>query len=263
MASGESQKAFITGGSRGIGAETAVVFAENGWDVAIGATRESRDMHKTLERLADNGVDPLIAWGDITFPDSRHRLINQVLDWAGDDLSALILNAGGGLERGKSRNYGSIINRDSQVALAEKFSRGMAPAARILFVTSHWAHWYDRGLKMPPLEIEGKDYDVVAGSKHAGETALRDMIPDFTDRDVRLLVAVSGYAPDTIVGRLGQRGAPEFVNEQEELGNAPRAREIAEFIFGMVNNPDLENGATGIIGADEETFLAIAKKETE
>lgn len=251
----EAPKAFVTGGSRGIGAETAIAFAENGWDVGIGATRETKELNKTLDRLGSIGVKPLVTMGDITSPKSRSGIIENVLAWAGGDLRALILNAAGGMEADKDENYGMLINRDAQVALAEGFSSGMAPNNTIVFITSHWGHWYDRGLKMPPYEMQGKTYDVVASSKYAGEMALRGMIPDLAKYDSRLLVVSGGFVPDTIVGRLGKRGDPDFAQRQAEVGNAPDAREMGERIFTAVADPRLSSGELIIVGADEKEFL--------
>ncbi|HSW79058.1 MAG TPA: SDR family NAD(P)-dependent oxidoreductase [Candidatus Babeliales bacterium] len=259
MSETQQRKAFITGSSRGIGAETALVFAEDGWDVALGATRESSDLRKTLRKFDKMGMSPPVVLADITRPESRQRLTDSVLEWADGELSTLILNAAGGMEAHKDASYGVLINRDAQVALTQSFSPEMTPGGTIVFVTSHWAHWYDRGLIMPPFEMGGKTYDVVAGSKHAGEIALRELIPDLTERDQRLLVTVAGYVPDTLVGRLGKRGDADYVEQQAEIDNTPDMRTVAKTILSMVNNSNLQSGATEIIGANEETFLRIAK----
>jgi NAD(P)-dependent dehydrogenase (short-subunit alcohol dehydrogenase family) len=256
-----AKKAFITGSSRGIGAETAVVFAEDGWDVAVGATRNSGFLRKTVARLNEVGIEPHIALGDITVPESRAEITSSVLDWADGQLNVLVLNAAGGLERDKPASYGMVINHDAQVAMAQNFSGDMTPDANFVYITSHWAHWWDRGLRMPPFVVNGKTYDVVASSKNAGETALRGMIPELAENDIRFLVPVLGYVPDTIVGRSGESGSPDYVRGQEAIGNTPSAREAAEFILGMVNNTELPSGATAVLGADEETFLQSEREE--
>jgi 3-oxoacyl-[acyl-carrier protein] reductase len=250
-----SGKAFITGGARNIGAESAVTFAEIGWDVAIGATRESKDLKVTLERLGGLGVEPLVAFGDITLPDSREKIVADVIEWADGRLNAVVLNAAGGLERDQPPEYGMVINRDAQVALAELFSRDMSPDGRIVFVTSHWGHWYNRGLKMPPIEVSGKTYDVVASSKHAGETALREMIPEMYERGVSFAVVSGGYVPDSLIGRLGKRGDPNFVQRQIDYGNAPSKEEMGRRITLVAADSALPNDHLEIVGADEETFL--------
>lgn len=56
--------ALITGGSKGIGAETAVEFARRGYHVAITARSEEK-LHQTAARVRDAGGEAMVLAGDL------------------------------------------------------------------------------------------------------------------------------------------------------------------------------------------------------
>jgi 3-oxoacyl-[acyl-carrier protein] reductase len=83
-------------------------------------------------------------------------------------LDALVLNASGGLEKGKPAEYAMDLNLTAQVRLVDASLSLIPPGGRIVFVTSHMAHFYARrGMAGP--------YQPVAASKYAGsEPCARD-----------------------------------------------------------------------------------------
>jgi NAD(P)-dependent dehydrogenase (short-subunit alcohol dehydrogenase family) len=89
-------------------------------------------------------------------------------------LDALILNASGGLEMRR--------NRDAQRQLASLAMPLMPHGSRIVYVTSHQAHFY-------PNKAVPKGYSGVAASKRAGETALYAMRSAFDHAGIHLTVA--------------------------------------------------------------------------
>jgi 3-oxoacyl-[acyl-carrier protein] reductase len=155
-------KAFVTGASRGIGAEAAKALAEGGWDVAIGVREKEPRAKKVADYIKSLGVSTKIIKGDITIRTDRARITDEVSEWAGD-LDGLVLNAAGGLERDAEPGYALAINRDAQVALARGFKPVLTPGAAVVYTTSHWAHLYGQ-VELPPF-----DYDPVASTKKLGE----------------------------------------------------------------------------------------------
>ncbi len=99
-------------------------------------------------------------------------------------LDALILNASGGLEIGADPGYAMRLNRDAQRRLALLAMPLMPAGSRIVFVTSHQAHFY-------PHKAVAKGYGRVAASKRAGETALYAMRSELDHAGIHLTV-VSG-----------------------------------------------------------------------
>ena len=79
---------LITGASSGIGAATAIAFAEDGWDVMAAGRNEGR-----LEELADVS-ERIVTWaGDLTESEDCDELITDTTDEFGD-IDCLVNNAG-------------------------------------------------------------------------------------------------------------------------------------------------------------------------
>lgn len=88
----KGKKVLITGGTKGIGQAIAVLFAEEGADVAVAARGED-----DLERLSQKFTNIRTYKVDVTKQDERIQLIeNVVKDFQGIDI--LINNAGGSME---------------------------------------------------------------------------------------------------------------------------------------------------------------------
>ena len=77
----------------------------------------------------------------------------------------------GDWNRDRAADYAMQLNLTAQVNLVVASLPLMRRGSRIVFVTSHLAHFHGTGA--------GYDgYERVAESKKAGETALREMIPN-------------------------------------------------------------------------------------
>jgi acetoacetyl-CoA reductase/3-oxoacyl-[acyl-carrier protein] reductase len=86
--------AFVTGGTRGIGAAITRSFAEQGATVAAGYNRSgSEHTTKFLSQLRDNGVDASIHQGNVGSADDCRRTISEVIEQHGR-LDVLVNNAG-------------------------------------------------------------------------------------------------------------------------------------------------------------------------
>ena len=88
--------ALVTGGSAGIGAAFAKIYASHGYDVALTARRADR-----LERLAEeirlgHGVETLTFAADLADPDAP-RMILEHLAAHGRSVDVLVNNAGYGV----------------------------------------------------------------------------------------------------------------------------------------------------------------------
>jgi short-subunit dehydrogenase len=237
-------KAFVTGASRGIGAETAKALARNGWDVAIGVHDKVPRATKVADFIRSLGVSAEVIAGDITKPEERARIIDDVSNWAPELLDGLVLNAAGGLERDAEPDYAMAINRDAQVALARGFMPVMSPGSAIVYTTSHWAHLYGQ-VELPPF-----DYDPIASTKKLGEEALRGLQPELSRQwDTRLIVVTGGLVTGTFVGDHAVRRHPEFTAAQRAIGNVISAEEMGLRIAEAVMNPVLPSGHTEVVGA--------------
>lgn len=84
---------LITGASRGIGAATARLFAQKGWDVALHYHKSQTQAEQLATELAPLGVKILLVQGDISDSTAVNRLVDQAIAQLGH-LDALVCNAG-------------------------------------------------------------------------------------------------------------------------------------------------------------------------
>ena len=179
----KGRRALVTGSSRGIGADTVRYFAEAGADVVINYRNKAPRAEKLAGELRELGVRALVQGADLTEPASLAEMFGEVQrEYGGLDI--LVLNASGGMESGMAEDYALKLNRDAQLAVLDAALPLLGAGSRVVFVTSHQAHFIRTTPTMP-------EYEPVALSKRAGEDALRDRIPALTERGVEFVV-VSG-----------------------------------------------------------------------
>jgi NAD(P)-dependent dehydrogenase (short-subunit alcohol dehydrogenase family) len=94
----QGRVAFVTGGTRGIGAAISKSFAEQGAIVAAGYGRDSEHANALLAELKDHGVDASIHQGNVGSADDCRRTIREVIDAHGR-LDILVNNAGITIDR--------------------------------------------------------------------------------------------------------------------------------------------------------------------
>ena len=86
-------KVLITGGSRGIGGAAALLFAQRGWDVAIGYHTNESAAHTVVEQMQALGVNACAIQADVSCPEQAKALVEQAVAALGG-LDALVCSAG-------------------------------------------------------------------------------------------------------------------------------------------------------------------------
>ncbi|KAJ8713116.1 hypothetical protein PYW08_008420 [Mythimna loreyi] len=109
----ENKVVLVTGGSAGIGAATAVLFAKEGASVAIVGRNEAR-LKTVTEQCQAHGVTPLIIKADVSQDKAASEIINKTIEKFGK-LDVLINNAGivaqgGLLDADLMKNYDNVMN---------------------------------------------------------------------------------------------------------------------------------------------------------
>src|SRR6202012_4227736 len=136
--------ALVTGASRGIGASVARQLGQLGVDVAINFRSKGPKAQAVADELIALGRKPLLVQGDIT--DARDiATIFEGIQAAWGRLDVLVLNASGGLEQDKAPDYAMQLNLIAQVKLVQGALPLMQRGGRIVFVTSHLAHFHGTG----------------------------------------------------------------------------------------------------------------------
>ncbi|WP_295010715.1 SDR family oxidoreductase [uncultured Microbacterium sp.] len=211
--------ALVTGSSRGIGADTIRYFAEAGADVVINFRNKAPRAEKLAAEVRELGRRALVVGADLTDPSSVAAMIDAVTAEFGG-LDILVLNASGGMESNMGEDYALRLNRDAQVNVLETALPALREGGRIVFVTSHQAHFIRTTPTMP-------EYEPVALSKRAGEDALRALVPTIEDQGIGFVVVSGDMIEGTITATLLERANPGAISQRRE--SAGRLYNVSEF----------------------------------
>ncbi|MET2012713.1 SDR family oxidoreductase [Microbacterium chocolatum] len=211
--------ALVTGSSRGIGADTARYLAEAGADIVINYRNKAPRAQKLADELRGLGVRVLVVGADLTDATSVQQMFAEVEREFGS-LDILVLNASGGMEAGMADDYALALNRDAQVRVLETALPLLSAGSRVVFVTSHQAHFIRTTPTMP-------EYEPVALSKRAGEDALRERIPALTERGIEFVVVSGDMIEGTITATLLERANPGAIASRRE--SAGKLYNVSEF----------------------------------
>ncbi|MHC5796526.1 SDR family oxidoreductase [Lacisediminihabitans sp. FW035] len=212
-------RALVTGSSRGIGADTATYLAEAGASVVINFRNKEARATKLVDKIVAAGGSAIAIGADLTDPASVAGMFDTIeREWGGLDI--LVMNASGGMESGMAEDYAMQLNRDAQVTLLNTALPLLAPGSRVVFVTSHQAHFIHSTPTMP-------EYLPVALSKRAGEDALLEMIPILDAAGIGFVVVSGDMIEGTITATLLERANPGAISARKD--SAGRLYNVSEF----------------------------------
>jgi enoyl-[acyl-carrier protein] reductase III len=221
----EGKSVFVTGGSRGIGRETALLFAAEGAArVAIGYLRNDRAAEETAEEIGKRGAEPVLVRGNV----ASERVAREVADLG--PLDVLVHNAATGVIRpaleteDKHWDWTLATNARALLSLTRAAAPAMPEGSAIVAVSSLGAQ---RVLE---------NYVLVGTSKAALEAVVRYLGVELAPRGIRVN-AVSGGVVET--------GALEHFPNREEMlraahertpaGRMVEAKDIADAILFLAS----------------------------
>ena len=237
---------LVTGASRGIGAEVAQQLADPNTHVIVNYREKAKRAEDIAEAVRQAGGHASTLRADISDEADATAMMESIETRFGR-LDALVLNASGGLEMGADPGYAMRLNRDAQRRLAQLAVPMMPVDGRIVFVTSHQAHFF-------PNKAVPMGYSAVAASKRAGETALYAMRAVFSRAGVRLTVVSGDMIDGTIIVRLLQRRDPDAVKARRVHGTLPTVTEFSAAIVSSVVMPS----PPGIVYVGGSDYLMTA-----
>ncbi len=211
--------ALVTGSSRGIGAETLGYFAEAGASVVVNYRNKEARAQKIVQGIEASGGKAVAIGADLTDSNSVAAMFETAEEQFGK-LDILVMNASGGMEAGLGEDYAMRLNRDSQVNLLTTALDHLKDGARVVFVTSHQAHFIRTTPTMP-------EYLPVALSKRVGEDSLREMIPQLAERGIGFVVVSGDMIEGTITASLLERANPGAIEARRE--GAGKLYNVSEF----------------------------------
>lgn len=231
MAEHKNRVALVTGASRGVGASTASSLARSGYDIVVNYHSKRSRAEEVASVVRTFGQRALVAQADLTSGAEVASMLESVRSEFGH-IDVLILNASGGLEKDKPPDYAMRLNLEAQVHLVDSALSLMPTGSRIVFVTSHLAHFH------ASKRVSGP-YAPVAASKHAGEQALRARRTEFAKLGVDLVVVSGDMIEGTITPRLLERMNRGMTQtRREQAGALPTVEEFARAIADVASRAD-------------------------
>ncbi|MPY10906.1 SDR family oxidoreductase [Arthrobacter bussei] len=247
MSTLEGTTAIVTGSSRGIGADVAQQLAAQGAAVVVNYRQKAPRATKVVAGIEAAGGKAVAVGADLTTPEGPAALVDAAVSTFGG-LDLLVLNASGGMETSMGEDYALRLNRDAQVAMLTAAVEVMPAGSRVVFITSHQAHFIEK--------VETMDaYEPVARSKRAGEDALRALIPDLEAKGISFVVVSGDMIEGTVTATLLDRATPGAIEARRQ--EAGRLYSVAEFATEIVRmaTADVATGHTEYVGGAED-FLA-------
>ena len=234
------RRALVTGASRGIGAATALLFAEWGTDVAIGYRERKDDADAVARAARERGVRAFAIPADISRREGADRLVAEAhrqlggLDffvgnsgiWIADDVP-LAKMADDQWERTMRENVDSMFYT-TRAALNVINDRG-----RVVLVSSTAGQ---RG------EAFHADY---AASKGAMISFVKSLCVELARRDITVNCVAPGWVDTEMAARPYASGGLERISANIPLGRVADPRDIAGPIVFLCS--DLARHITGEI----------------
>ena len=182
----------------------------------------------------------LVVGADLTDAASVAAMMAAVKETFGS-LDLLVLNASGGMESGMGEDYALVLNRDAQLNVLDAALPLLPDGGRVVFVTSHQAHFIRTTPTMP-------EYEPVALSKRAGEDALRERIPALAEQGVGFVVVSGDMIEGTITATLLERANPGAIaGRRESAGKLYNVSEFAAEVALAAVEP-IPAGNTRLVG---------------
>ena len=148
MSSVAGKTVVITGSSRGVGADTAKILAGEGANVVVNYRQKAPRANKVVKDITEAGGAAIAVQADMTDVESLRGLLRAGIDEFGG-VDILILNASGGMESDMGEDYALRLNRDAQNDALTEGLKVLPEGGRVVFVTSHQAHFIHDVETMP------------------------------------------------------------------------------------------------------------------
>ncbi len=236
----DGKSAIITGSSRGVGAQTAKLLAAEGAGVVVNYRQKAPRAKKVVQAIEEAGGRAVAVEADVTKHEDVQALVDTAVQTYGG-LDVLVLNASGGMETDLGEDYALRLNRDAQLDVLRTAAAVMRPGGRVVYVTSHQAHFIREVETMP-------EYEAVARSKRAGEDALTEEIPQLSERGIDFVVVSGDMIEGTVTATLLNRARPGALEARRaEAGKLYSVEEFAAEVAAMVT-ADVPTGHVELVG---------------
>ena len=240
MKSLAGRRALVTGGSRGIGAATALLFAESGTHVAIGYRARSADANAVVEKARSAGVKATAIAADIATRAGAEKLV----DAAAKELGGLDYFVG---------NSGIWIPEEAALAdmTDEQWQRTMRENVDSVFFTTRAAARIlnEHGrivLVASTAGQRGEAYHAdYAASKGAMISFVKSLCVELAKRDITVNCVAPGWVDTEMAAQPYAGGGKARIEANIPIGRVAAPRDIAGPIVFLCS--DLARHITGEI----------------
>jgi enoyl-[acyl-carrier protein] reductase III len=224
----EGASVLVTGGSRGIGREIALNFAEQGASrVAIGYLRSDSAAEETASALRERGAEPLLLRGNVGDTDRLEAMLEET-----GELDVVVANAATGVIR-------------PVLELTEKhWDWTMDANARSLFTLARLAaSQLSTGSSIVALSSLGStrvldNYVLVGVSKAAIEALVRYLAVELAPQDIRVNAVTAGLVDTDALEYFPDRQEMlDFYRERTPAGRLVGPSDIAQLVC-FLSSPD-------------------------
>ena len=235
--SSPTRTAVITGASAGIGEETALVFAEHGWNIILGARRLDR-LEKLARRLGSIGSpDVTVLSLDVTNELSVKEFAAKALEASKGQVDLLFNNAGLALgadhvATGKSSDWQSML--DTNVMGLLRVTREFLPK----MLEHQHGHVINMGSIASHVVYEGGS--VYCATKHAVRAITKTMRLELHGTPLRVTLVDPGMV-ETDFSLVRFKDDPERAKSVYKGVTPLTSRDIAECVWFAASRPSHVN----------------------
>ncbi len=235
----EGKSVLVTGGSRGIGREIAVRFAELGAErVGVSYLRNDRAAERTAEDIRKLGAEPMLLRGNLGDP---AKVVGLLGEFGGADV--IVSSAATGVIRPalelREKHWDWTMNANARVllTLAREAAPHMPPGSSIVAISS-----------LGSMRVLA-NYAVVGASKAALEALVRYLAVELAPTGVRVNAVSAGLVETEALEYFPNRGEMlDFYKERTPAGRLVEPRDIAEAVCFLASpEADMIRGHTLIV----------------
>ena len=221
---------IITGASKGIGYETALLFGERGWNIVANYNHSEEDAKKLSECLNEMGADNLIIKADI----SNHDEVREMFKIAGNkfgQIHGVVCNAGICQQTLFTDLTDEDIDKMLDVNLKGVIYCCQEAAREML-------HYHEGSIVniSSIYGTNGGSCEVHYSAAKAGVIGLtKGLAKELGLSNIRVNCIAPG-AIETPMNAHLTKEAVDMLNDETPLGRMGKAREIAESIYFMISD---------------------------
>ncbi len=225
----------VTGGSRGIGAATALLGARAGYRVCVNYVRDADAAQRVVDAIAATGGEAIAVQADVSVPDDVERLFATVDDLLGT-VTGLVNNAGVVAPAARVEQ----IDAERLTRMLQTNVVGTFLPAREAVRRMSTAHGGPGGAIVNVSSVASRlgspgQYVDYAASKAAVDTFTRGLALEVADEGIRVNAVRPGIIDTEIHASGGQPDRAQRLAGTLPLKRPGRAEEVAEAIVWLLS----------------------------